>query len=176
MFVSAQPTGPACNLTVLQPHDLEPDECPPHDFLGARQASRGRWSVPGRQWFSPLAYYTGPFDDDEGFVGASEFLRRYNISLREALQVFLTVTDKGFGMIPAVRKAVPWWIACDDISRVELVAGTRSRLAIATPSRARNIGVTTLTTKQSRKAVFTGTPVRGLSALLSELGAQIILQ
>jgi len=175
MLVTVQPSGPARNVRVLQTHDLGPDEYPPHDLFGAREAITRRWSVPGRQWFSPLAYYTGPFDDEEGFVGATEFLDHYNFSFREALEVYLTAAQTGFGIVPAVRKAVPWWIAYDDISLVELVPGTRSRLAIATPGRAREIGVTTLTNKEGRKAISAGTPVRGLSALLSHLGAQILV-
>jgi len=175
MLVSVQPLGPGSAVRVLQMHGLIADELPAYDPFGTWAARRQQWSVPGRQWFSPLAYYTGPFDDDEGLVGASEFLDRYNISLVRALQVYLTATEMGFGIIPAVPKALPWWIAYDDISQVQLIPGTKGRLAISTPRRARKIGVTTITTKQHRKASFAGTPIGGLSALLSELGAQIVL-
>jgi hypothetical protein len=174
--VTVQPRGPACNVRVLQPRNFGLEEVPPYDLFGARQRAIRQWLVPGRRWFSPLVYYTGPFDDGNGLVGGWEFLDRYNISFREALEVFVTATETGFGIIPPVRKAVPWWIAYDEISQVELVPGTRGRLAIVTPGRARKIGVTTLTTRENRKAVFAGTPVRGPSALLSELGAQIVLR
>jgi hypothetical protein len=90
---------PASGVRVLQTDGLGVPPKPPLDPFGVWRRRRRRYRAPGRQWFSPVAYYLGPFDEQSGLDGCTEFFRRSNLYGKPP-QVYLTATETGLGIIP----------------------------------------------------------------------------
>lgn len=160
-------------MVLIQPLGPGPDDEPPYDPFGIWKRRRRQNQMPGRQWFSPIVYYVGPYDDQEGLEGSAHFFRRANLYGRPP-QVYITATECRLGIIPTRRRRVePLWVTYNRVRSIELTPGTKARKMAMTPQTASEIGETVLITSDDRRAVFTGTPVGGLSRFLSDLGAML---
>jgi len=85
-------------MIVLQRQGLGVTKKTVRDPLGIWHRRRRRNRVPGRQWFSPLAYYQGPFDEN-GLEGSGQFFRRTSLNSKPP-QIYLTATESGLGIVP----------------------------------------------------------------------------
>ena len=167
------PSNPASNVLLLQPLGTGPDLEPPYDPLGIGKRRRRQNGVTGRQWFSPIVYYVGPFGEEVGLDGSGPFFRRAN-AYGKPPQVYLTATETGLGIVPARRRrAEALWTTYDRIGSIELRPGAKARKIAMTPRTAVEIGETVMATTDKRRAHFTGTPVNGLFRFLLELGATV---
>ena len=171
---------PAAGVVVLQKSGLGIETKPPLDPFGVWHRSYRRNQVPGQQWFSPLAYYLGPFDDQHGLDGSIAFYRRTSINNKPP-QIYLTATEEGLGIVPTQNwlmargrgRASTLRIAYGEIATVRLDPATKDRMSVILPNTAHQLGQVVVTTSSHRKATLSGTTVSGLSALLQALGAQI---
>ena len=172
--------SPAAGIVVVQTSGLGVETKPPLDPFGVWQRRRRKNQVPGMQWFSPIAYYLGSFDDHDGLQGSVEFFRRAN-NYGKPPQIYLIATESALGIIPTqnwmmVRgrgKAQTLWTPYVDIKLVELEPATKDRMPVMLPTTAYQLGQVVILTKDNRKATLSGTTVSGLSAFLTSLGARI---
>ena len=154
---------------------------PPADPFGIWKRRQRKYRVAGRQWFSPLGYYLGPFNDHEGLDGCSEFFRRSSL-YGKSPQINLIATEEGLGFIPSqnwmmVRgrgRAETLWTPYAYLQSVQLKPATKARMWTMLPTTAYQLGQVMILTKSQRKATLSGTTVSGLSAFLASLGAQIV--
>src|ERR1700757_3138884 len=124
---------PASGVKVLQLDGLGVPPTTPLDPFGIWRRRRRQFRVPGRQWFSSLAYYLGPFDEVSGLEGCIDFFRRSSLYGKPP-QVYLTATETGLGIIPTqngiMRKgrgpADTIWLAFDRIRTLQLRPATKA--------------------------------------------------
>lgn len=169
--------GPAAGIILLERDGLGVPTKPALDPFGAARRLRRKYRVPGPQWFSPLAYYQGPFSETAGLHGSSDFFQRVSIN-DQPPNVYLTATQTGLGVVPvqlrwARGRQDVLLIPYAEIERIELRPATRARLIWATPTTSSRLGQVIVTTKDERTARLTGTTVGQLSQFLVALGAII---
>lgn len=153
---------------------------PPPDPFGIRRQRQRQNRVPGEQWFSPIAFYLGPYDDRLGLEGSLEFFRRTGL-YGNPPQVYLTATESGLGIIPiqnwlmrkARGRAKTLWTRYEDIREIELQPASKARKSVMRPATAHQLGAVTIRTTTGRTGALSGTTVAGLSKLLVTLGAEI---
>jgi hypothetical protein len=173
-------TGPAAGVVVHQQDGLGVVTKPPRDPLGIWRRRRKRHAESGRQWFSPISYYLGPFDDATGLEGSTQFFRRTNL-YRKPPQVYVTTTETGLGIVPITNwimtkgrgAAETLWLPYPTIDSIELRPATKERMSVMLPNTAWQLGQIIITTNANRTARLSGTTVRGLSAFLKSLGATV---
>ena len=178
---TAAEDGSAVGVKVLQPEGLGVAPKPPLDPFGVWRRRCRQYRTAGRQWFSPLAFYLGPFDEQYGLEGSVDFFRRSSLHGKPP-QVYLTATENAVGIIPTqnwmMRKgrgtAGAIWLPYDNVTKVQLEPATKARMAIMLPNTAYQLGQVLLTTNDDRRAKLSGTPVAELSEFLASLGATIV--
>jgi hypothetical protein len=171
---------PAAQVVLRQSQGLGVPSAQPLDPFGVRARRQRQHRAIGRQWFSPLGYYLGPFRGPDALSGADEFFHRTNL-YRKPPQIYLTATESGVGIIPTstwmMRRArgAPrvLWITYDALEAVELSPATLPRMSVVTPRTSSKLGQVVLVTTDSRTATLSGTTVDGLSAFLQSLGARL---
>ena len=172
--------GPATGVLVLQRDGLGVPTRSPLDPFGTWHRSLKKYKEGGRQWFSPIAYYLGPFNEATGLEGSELFFRQAN-PYGKPPQVYVTATESRIGIIPitnwVMRKgrgaAKTIWLPYSQVQSVELRPATKARMPTMLPSTAWQLGQIILTCKSLRTATLSGTTVSDLSAFLASLGAAI---
>jgi hypothetical protein len=170
-------TTPASGIVLVQRHGLGVATKPARDPLGIWRRRRRRNRVEGRQWFSPLAYFQGPYDE-AGLKDSGEFFRLTSLNNKPP-QVYLTATETGLGIVPIQNRMMRkgrgtqsiLWTTYPEIDRIELKPASRSRLSVMTPSTSSELGEVIVTTKTGQVARLTGTSVTEFSEFLQSLGA-----
>lgn len=172
--------GPATGVLVVQLSGLGVPSSPaldPFHILGHRREQN---RVEGRQWFSSITYYFGPFDDIKGIQGSRKLYRLTNLYGKPP-QVYLTATETGLGIVPTSNSMMrrfrgrqeTIWTPYSDIREIDLKPATKARMAVMTPGTASQLGEVMITTKDNRTATLKGSTVDSLSKFLSTLGATI---
>jgi hypothetical protein len=180
----SEPTAsqPATGVVLVERNGLGVPTKPALDPFGFGRRQQGKHRVTGRQWFSPPAYFQGPFDDNAGLLGSNAYFQRVSINNKPP-SAYLTATEAGLGIIPPqgwqMRKVRGrqdvLWVLYSDIERIELRPATRPRMSFMSPSTSSKLGEVIVTTKDKRTARLTGTTVTGLSEFLVSLGATVEL-
>jgi hypothetical protein len=167
-------SSPASGLVVTQRDGLG---VPPKRDSGPFGRRRRRhYEVSGRQWFSGVCYFTGPFDEASGLSDADRFPRggRY---YGDPPQVHLTATESAFGIISGapwrLRGSSPLWVRYESIDSVELHPASVAQMRVRFPDTARQLGTVDILTRDHRRAELVGPQVAGLSSFLNEMGATI---
>jgi hypothetical protein len=159
---------------------LGPSTKPPRDPFGVWRRRRRQVLDSGRQWFSPLAYFQGPFDSKNGLSGSEEFFRRTSLNGKPP-QIYLAATETRMGIVPIqnamMRKGRGTqeilWTSYSDIDQIELKPATRSRMSAITPTTSSHLGEVIIGLKRGGTGRLTGTTVEELSQFLVSLGAVI---
>jgi hypothetical protein len=127
-------------------------------FVGYNRRASYRES--SDDWISGTGRMFGPTEDDGGLPGAAEFMSRHG-------SAYLMLTSVGF----VIASTTPWRtvLACPfaDLRTVELIRVERPR-----PWSTR-LDCVVLTTRDDRRAVFTGAAVTELARRLRDLGATV---
>ena len=171
---------PASNVAIIQTSGLGVETKPALDPFGVWHRRQKKNRVPGKQWFSSLAYYLGPFGDGAGLDESAEFFRKTSLYGKPP-QIYLTATDGGLGIIPTSNSIMrsgrgvqpTIWVTYTDIESVELHPASKARMRLMTPGSAYKLGQVVIHTRAGRKALLSGTTVAGLSAFLVSQGAHV---
>jgi hypothetical protein len=164
----------------VQRQGLGVETKPARDPFGIWHRRRRLNRIPGRQWFSPLAYYQGPFGEEAGLQGSGDFFQRTNLNNKPP-QAYLTATETGIGIVPIQNRMMRkgrgtqgiLWTTYRAIDQIELRPASRPRLSVMTPSTSSQLGEVIITTRTGKVAKLTGTTVTEFSKFLQSLGATV---
>lgn len=173
-----QAPGPAHGVLLEVPHGLGVPSKTARDPFEILAKRKREYAAEGPQWFSPIAYFLGPYEEPGCVRGAAELFRKTNL-YGNPPQIYLTATTVGLGIVPTSNWLMRLfrgtqgvlWIPYADVRSIEFHPAIVARMAVMVPATSSRLGQIQIKTKDGRTAKLSGTTVDGLFSFLQGLGA-----